>query len=58
MGTCEGGSLASLIVCNKQCLYPIPENWSMEDAATVLIVYGTVLHGLLTVMHNCILLFF
>ncbi|GJQ70151.1 hypothetical protein Trydic_g19608 [Trypoxylus dichotomus] len=41
IGMCNSGALASLVLC-KKVLLKIPDHWSMEDAATVMIAYGTV----------------
>ncbi|GJQ79757.1 hypothetical protein Trydic_g23234 [Trypoxylus dichotomus] len=40
------GALATLVQC-KKLLFRIPDHWTMEDAATVIVVYGTVVEVLL-----------
>lgn len=45
MGFNTGGALATLIAIEKYSAIPIPDDWSLEDAATVPIVYGTVLYA-------------
>lgn len=43
------GALATLVQLDRRVLIPVPENWTLEDAATVPVVYGTVLYGLVKV---------
>lgn len=47
MGVCTRGSLSTLI--HSRVLLPIPDQWTMEDAATVLVAYGTIIEALLRV---------
>ncbi|XP_046609412.1 fatty acid synthase-like isoform X1 [Neodiprion virginianus] len=47
MGLTEAGAFANLCVCDKDLLWPIPDNWSLEDAATVPVVYATAYHALM-----------
>ncbi|XP_022912997.2 fatty acid synthase-like [Onthophagus taurus] len=42
-GMCQRGALSTLIPADKYLIYDIPDNWSMEDAATVPVVYSTIL---------------
>lgn len=46
MGFCSGGALATRVITDRRILIPVPDAWSLEDAATVPIVYGTVLYAL------------
>ncbi|GJQ79756.1 hypothetical protein Trydic_g23233 [Trypoxylus dichotomus] len=46
VGMGVGGGLATLVQC-KKLLLRIPDHWTMEDAATVIVVYGTVVEVLL-----------
>jgi fatty acid synthase len=41
MGMVDHGALASAVVA-KSMLWDVPENWTLEEAATVPVVYGTV----------------
>jgi len=42
MGMVSHGALASVIVAEKSMLWDVPGHWTLEDAATVPVVYGTV----------------
>ncbi|XP_055640185.1 fatty acid synthase-like [Toxorhynchites rutilus septentrionalis] len=42
MGVLSSGSMATLVECDPQLTWTIPDSWSLEDAATVPVVYGTV----------------
>ncbi|GJQ79755.1 hypothetical protein Trydic_g23232 [Trypoxylus dichotomus] len=44
MGVNSGGSLSTLT--RSSVILPIPDEWSMEEAATVLVAYGTVVEAL------------
>lgn len=41
-----GGALSTIITADKSFLIPVPKNWTLEDAATIPVVYGTVLYAL------------
>ncbi|KDR18643.1 hypothetical protein L798_06624, partial [Zootermopsis nevadensis] len=41
MGMCEFGSLATMVMADKELLWNVPEHWTLEEAATVPVVYGT-----------------
>lgn len=45
MGICESGSLATKLVADKSFLVRVPDDWSLEDAATVPVVYSTMLYA-------------
>ncbi|KAJ8958013.1 hypothetical protein NQ318_002015, partial [Aromia moschata] len=47
MGMATSGAISTLIVTDKSNLLDIPEEWSMEDGATVMAVYRTVIYALL-----------
>lgn len=51
MGFCDGRALATTLVADKHFMIPIPDEWSLEDAATVPVVYATVLYTLLEVIN-------
>jgi fatty acid synthase len=42
MGIVPLGAFASMILADKYLLWDVPEHWTLEDAATVPVVYGTV----------------
>lgn len=43
------GALATLISADNHLLWDVPDHWTLEDAATIPVVYGTVIYGLVTV---------
>lgn len=45
MGLCDSGSLATQHTADRYFLIPVPDEWSLEDAATVPVVYSTVLYA-------------
>lgn len=49
MGFGRRGGISTLLAVEKKSLVPVPEQWSLEDAATVPVVYGTVLYSFITV---------
>jgi hypothetical protein len=42
MGMVSHGALASVVVADSSLLWDVPDHWTLEDAATVPVVYGTV----------------
>lgn len=46
------GACATLLEADPYLLWEVPDNWSMEEAATVPVVYGTCLYALLKVCIN------
>jgi len=42
MGMVSPGALASVVMADKTMLWDVPDHWTLEDAATVPVVYGTV----------------
>jgi fatty acid synthase len=42
MGIVTHGALASVVVADKTLLWGVPDDWTLEDAATVPVVYATV----------------
>lgn len=54
------GSMATLLAADSYMLWDVPDNWTLEEAATVPVVYGTVYHALLTVSFTyiCYILWF
>lgn len=46
MGIVVGGALSNLVRADKYLTFPVPQNWSLEDAATVPVVYLTVVYAL------------
>lgn len=50
MGLIKHSALSNLVLSNPQTLWKIPDHWSLEDAATIPLVYSTVLYALITVV--------
>jgi fatty acid synthase len=42
MGMVPSGTLASMVLAIKNMMWYVPEHWTLEDAATVPVVYATV----------------
>jgi fatty acid synthase len=42
MGMTIYGALATLVCADKNFLWDVPDHWTLEDAATVSMVYATV----------------
>lgn len=51
MGIISGGALSTLISPDFTLLWPIPDHWTLKDAATVPAVYCTLIYGLLIVYY-------
>lgn len=49
MGMLTGGALSTLVLADKSFLIPVPHTWTLEEAASIPVVYGTVLYALLFV---------
>lgn len=49
MGMTDHRALSNLILPDPPLTWRIPQDWSLEDAATVPVVYTTVIYGLLMV---------
>ncbi|KAJ8919481.1 hypothetical protein NQ315_002102 [Exocentrus adspersus] len=47
MGMIPAGALSSLLLNDIYFRFLIPENWSFEEAATIPVVYGTVIYALI-----------
>ncbi|CAG7731276.1 unnamed protein product [Allacma fusca] len=45
-GISSGNCLASVLDCKPRMIWDVPEHWSLSEAATVPIVYATVLYAL------------
>nr|XP_022920511.1 fatty acid synthase-like [Onthophagus taurus] len=45
MGTCISGALSTMVMADSKLIWPIPKDWSYEDAATIPVVYGTVYYA-------------
>jgi fatty acid synthase len=46
MGMVDHGGLASAVVVRKSLLLDVPDHWTLEEAATVPVAYGTVSQNL------------
>jgi D-arabinose 1-dehydrogenase-like Zn-dependent alcohol dehydrogenase len=42
MGIITSGALASMVLADKILMWNVPQQWTLEDAATVCCVYATV----------------
>nr|QNU13192.1 fatty acid synthase 1 [Locusta migratoria] len=47
MGLASRGSMSTMIVTNPITVFPVPDNWTLEEAATVPAVYCTVMLALI-----------
>ena len=47
MGVALSGALATTCISDHTFIWPIPDNWSMEEAATVPVVYTTAYYALI-----------
>ncbi|KAJ8958992.1 hypothetical protein NQ317_011720 [Molorchus minor] len=47
MGTVDCGAFTTLLLADAQMCFEIPDSWSLADAATVPVVYETVIYGML-----------
>lgn len=43
------GTLATMVKADNTMLWEVPQAWSLKDAATVPVVYGTCLYALVVV---------
>lgn len=43
MGMIKHKALANIVEADNDLLFDVPDEWSLEDAATIVVVYGTVL---------------
>ncbi|KAH0813343.1 hypothetical protein GEV33_009449 [Tenebrio molitor] len=50
MGIVDNRAIATHVRGNSQFLWEVPESWSLEDAATIPVVYSTVMYALLLVV--------
>lgn len=39
------GALSTMILADRYLMTELPDEWSLEDAATVMVVYSTVLYA-------------
>lgn len=46
MGMVASKALSSMLIADRNLLWEIPDSWTLEDAATVPVVYGTVIFAL------------
>ncbi|XP_053692477.1 fatty acid synthase-like [Sabethes cyaneus] len=51
MGVLPSGAMSTLVECDPMMTWTIPDHWSLEDAATVPVVYGTVYTALFICSH-------
>ena len=53
MGMKPYGAMSTLVVADSHLLWEIPDQWTMEEAATVPVVFGTIIYALLMVNVKC-----
>jgi len=46
MGLLPAQALATTVVCDSRFCWPVPESWTMRQAATVPVVYATAYYAL------------
>jgi fatty acid synthase len=49
MGIVDSRAIATHVRGDSQFLWAVPESWSLEDAATIPVVYSAVMYALLLV---------
>lgn len=49
MGMVRNGGMANVVEADKALLWPIPDEWTLEEAATVPVAYGTVYYAMVMV---------
>lgn len=49
MGMLSVGALSTIVMADTSFVLPVPDKWSLEEAATIPVVYGTVLYAFLFV---------
>jgi fatty acid synthase len=42
MGMCDYGAMSTMVMADTDLLWHVPEHWTLEEAATIPVVYGTV----------------
>jgi fatty acid synthase len=42
MGMCNYGAMSTMVMADNDFLWNVPEHWTLEEAATVPVVYSTV----------------
>lgn len=46
MGMIRNGGMANVVEGDKALMWAIPQEWSLEEAATVPVAYGTVYYAM------------
>lgn len=46
MGMVPSQALSTAVLAGKELLWDVPENWSLEEAATVPVVYATAYYAM------------
>lgn len=52
MGMLPSKTMSTLMAGDDRIVWPIPDSWSLADAATVPVVYGTVIYALMIVINT------
>lgn len=50
MGTTVNAGLSNLLLVDKHLIYPVPNDWTLEEAATVPVAYTTAIYALIMVI--------
>ncbi|GFO07685.1 fatty acid synthase [Plakobranchus ocellatus] len=51
MGLCSPPAMSTTVLCARSCLWSVPQHWSLEEAATVPVAYGTAYYALVVRGH-------
>lgn len=52
MGISASGTLATVILPDKEFLTEVPQGWNLEEAASIPVAYGTALYALFSVSNQ------
>lgn len=52
MGMAISGALSTMIMADIYLSWPVPSWWTLEEACTIPVVYGTVIYALAMVRHG------
>jgi fatty acid synthase len=47
MGMCNYGAMSTMAMMDNEFLWNVPEHWTLEEAATIPVVYATVSEGIM-----------
>lgn len=49
MGMLDSKCVATIVEADENLIWPIPDNWTLEDAATIIVTYATVFYALVCI---------